>query len=130
MYTPCQYIQIYVFIDLHEAYFCFFPKLLQEWLLRFKYTHTTNRIMPVVWTIENITQLERVNNKFMCAVDLWLDNITAGFITKFAVDTAKSYTIAEQYLLRGPRGRYIMSLYTSIKIVLHDKCVMTMESDN
>jgi hypothetical protein len=24
-YTLCQYLQRYVFIDLHEAYFCFFP---------------------------------------------------------------------------------------------------------
>jgi hypothetical protein len=23
-YTPCQYLQRYVFTDLHEAYFCFF----------------------------------------------------------------------------------------------------------
>jgi hypothetical protein len=66
----------------------------------------------------------------MCAVDFWLDNITAGFITEFAVDTMKSYTVAEKDFLKGPRGRYIRSLYTSIKILLHDKGVMTMESDN
>jgi len=29
-------------------------------------------------------------------VDFWLDNIIAGFITKFAVDTVKSYTAAEK----------------------------------
>jgi hypothetical protein len=74
--------------------------------------------------------LERVNNKFMRAVDFWLDNITAGFITEFAVDTMKSYTTAEKDFLKGPRGRYIRSLYTSIKILLHDKGMMTMESDN
>jgi hypothetical protein len=74
--------------------------------------------------------LERVNNKFTCAVDFWLDNITAGFITEFAVDTMKSYTVAEKDFLKGPRGRYIRSLYTSIKILLHDKGMMTMESDN
>jgi hypothetical protein len=55
----------------------------------------------------------------------------AGFITEFAVDTTKSYTIAaEKEFLKGPRGRYIRSLYMSIKILLHDKGVMTMESDN
>jgi hypothetical protein len=95
MYTPCQYLQRYVFTDLHEAYFCFFPKLLQEWLLRLKDTHPTNQIRKVVCTAKNIAWLERVNNKFTCAVDFWLDNITAGFITKFAVDTTKSYTVAE-----------------------------------
>jgi hypothetical protein len=61
-------------------------------------------------------RLERVNNKFMHAVDFWLDNIIAGFITKFVVDTVKSYTAAEQEFLKGPRGRYIQSLYMSIKI--------------
>jgi hypothetical protein len=41
-----------------------------------------------------------------------------------------SYTFAEKEFLKGPRGRYIRSLYTSIKILLHDKGVMTMELDN
>jgi hypothetical protein len=42
----------------------------------------------------------------------------------------KSYTIAENDFLKGPRGRYIRNLYTSIKILLHDKGVIIMESDN
>jgi hypothetical protein len=59
-----------------------------------------------------------------------LDNIIAWFITKFLVDIVKSYTVAEHDFLKGPIGRYIISLYTSIKILLYDKGVMTMESDN
>jgi hypothetical protein len=59
-----------------------------------------------------------------------LDNIVAGFITEFEVDTVKSYTIVENDVLKGPRGRYIRSLYTSIKILFHDKGVMTMESNS
>jgi hypothetical protein len=66
----------------------------------------------------------------MRAVDFWLDSIIAGFIIDFAVDTAKSYIVIEKYFLKGPRGRYIRSLYTSINILLHDKGVMTMESHN
>jgi hypothetical protein len=62
-------------------------------------------------------------------VNFWLDSIIAGFIIDFAVDTTKSYTFVEHEFLKGPRGRYIRSLYTSIKILLHDKGVMTMESD-
>jgi hypothetical protein len=77
-----------------------------------------------------IVQLQQVNNKFMCAVDFWLDNIVAGFITEFAVDTVKSYSATEKEFLKGPRGRYIRSLYTSIKILLYNNGVMTMESDN
>jgi len=74
--------------------------------------------------------LERVNNKFTCAVEFWLDNITLGFITEFVVDTKNSYTATENDFLRVPRGRYIRSLYTSIKILLHDQWMMTMESDS
>ena len=51
-------------------------------------------------------------------MDLWLESVTAGFITEFPIDTAKSYTVAEQNFLRGTGGRYIMSLYTSIKILV------------
>jgi hypothetical protein len=61
-------------------------------------------------------------------VDFWLDNIIARFITEFAMDTMNSYIVVEKYLLKGPRGMYIRSLYTSINILVHDKCVMTMES--
>jgi hypothetical protein len=63
-------------------------------------------------------------------VDFWLDNIVVGFIIEFAVDIVKSYNAAEQEFLRGPRGRYIRSLYTYIKRLLYNKGVMTMESDN
>jgi hypothetical protein len=48
-------------------------------------------------------QLERVNNTFMHIVDFWIDIIIAGFITKFVVDTTKSYTAAEKDFLKGPK---------------------------
>jgi hypothetical protein len=75
-----------------------------------------------------IVLLQQVNNKFTHAIDLWLDSIVAGFITEFVVDTTKSYTTTEKDFLKGPRGRYIRSLYTSIKILLYGKSVITMES--
>jgi hypothetical protein len=77
-----------------------------------------------------IMQLQQVNNIFTRTVYFWLDNIVAGFITEFAVDTVKSYIATEQEFLKGPRGRYIISLYTSINILLYNNGVMTMESDN
>jgi hypothetical protein len=63
-------------------------------------------------------------------MDFWLDIIIVGFITEFVVDTAKPYTTAKKYFLKGPRGWYIKSLYTSIKILLQDKGVMTRESES
>jgi hypothetical protein len=71
--------------------------------------------------------LERVSNKFKRVVDFWLDNITARFITEFAKYKMNSYTISERDFLRGPRGRYVKSLYTLIKIFSHGKGIMTME---
>jgi hypothetical protein len=77
-----------------------------------------------------IEQLQQVNNKFTHAIEFWLDSIVVGFIIEFAVDPMKSYNAAEQEFLRRPRGRYIRLLYTSIKILLYKKGVMTMGSDN
>jgi hypothetical protein len=48
----------------------------------------------------------------MRVVDFWLDNIIARFITEFVVDTTKSYTVAENDFRKGPRGRYVISMYT------------------
>jgi hypothetical protein len=68
-----------------------------------------------------------VNNKFTHVVDFWLDSIVVGFITEFVVDTTKSCSAVEKEFLCIPRGRYIKSLYTSIKILLYNKGVMTMD---
>jgi hypothetical protein len=36
----------------------------------------------------------------------------------------KSYNVVEKDFLKAPRGRYIRSLYTSIKILLYNNGVM------
>jgi hypothetical protein len=76
---------------LHEVFFCDFPHILQEWIKILKDNHPTNQIRQLEWNPEEIVQLQQVDNKFTRAVDFWLDNIVAGFITEFAVDTMKSY---------------------------------------
>jgi hypothetical protein len=118
-----------VFSDLHEVFFCDFLHFLQQWLLSLKDNHLTNRIRQLDRNHVEIMQLPRVNNKFMCTTDLWLDSIVAGFIIEFVVDTAKYYNATKKDFLKGTRGRYIRSLYTSIKILLYKNNVMTMESD-
>jgi hypothetical protein len=100
--TPHKYLDKYVFSDLHEVFFCDFPHVLQEWILRLKENHMTNQIRQLEWNPVEIAQLQQVDNKFTRAVDFWLDSIVAGFITEFAVDTAKSYNAAEKEFLRGP----------------------------
>jgi len=83
-----------LFSDLDEVLLCDFLHVFQEWLLRSKDNHPTNRIRQLEWNPMDIMQLEQVNNKFTRAVDFWIDNIVAGFITEFAVDTTKSYSVA------------------------------------
>ena len=129
-FKPIQYLERYVFNKIHESFFSEFPTLLQEWITRLKDTHPMNRVRSVEWIEENIARLKRVTNKFMHTVYFWLDNIVVWYITEFGVDTSKSYSVAEKFFLKGPRGRYIRLLYTSIKILLHDKGVLTMELDN
>jgi hypothetical protein len=96
-----------------------------------KDNHPTNQmIRNIEWHPMEIVQLQQVNNKFTRTIYFWLDSIVAGFITEFELDTMKSYTTAKKDFLKGPRGRYMRSLYTSINILLYDKGVMTMESDS
>jgi hypothetical protein len=95
-----------------------------------KDNHPTNWIRSIEWTTKNITHLEKVNNKFTWTVNFSLDNMIAGFITEFGVYTVKSYSVAKQDALKGQIGRYIISVYMLIKILLHDKGMMTMESNN
>jgi hypothetical protein len=48
--TPHKYLEKYVFTDLHEVFFCDFPHLLQEWILRLKDNHAMNWIRQLEWT--------------------------------------------------------------------------------
>ena len=128
--TPHKYLDKYVFSNLHEVFFYDFPHVLQEWLLRLKDNHPMNQIIQIKWNPVEITQLQQVDNKFTRTVDFWLESILAGFITEFAVDIAKSYNTIDKDFLKGPRGRYIRYMYTSIKILLCNNDVMTMELDN
>jgi hypothetical protein len=76
-----------------------------------------------MWRSHNYNKL--ITN--LHTIDFWLDNIVVGFITEFAVDTVKSCTAEERDFIKGPRGMYMRSLYTSIKILLYDNGVITMD---
>jgi hypothetical protein len=99
---PRKYLDKYVFIDLHELFFCDFPHILQEWIKILKDNHPKNRIRQFEWNPEEIAQLQQVDNTFTRAVDFWLDNIVSRFIIEFVVNTMKSYNTSEQELLKGP----------------------------
>jgi hypothetical protein len=50
-------------------------------VIEVKINHPTNRIRQLEWNPVEIAKLQQVNNKFTCAIDFWLDNIVAGYIT-------------------------------------------------
>lgn len=78
---------------------------------------------PVMWTPELVHRLEASEDKIACIVDHWLDRIIGGFITDFTIDTLVSYSEVERHFLKGPRGKYIKSLNTWIKMLLCEKWV-------
>ena len=63
-------------------------------------------------------RLEASKDKIARIVDHWLDWIIGGFIIEFRVDTSVSYSEVEQRFLKGPRGKYVKSLNTWIKMLL------------
>ena len=77
-----------------------------------------------MWTPELVHRLEASEDNIMHDVDHWLDRIIGGFITEFAVDTSVNYSEAERCFLRGPRGKYVKSLNTWIKMILREKWIM------
>ena len=72
---------------------------MHEWLAKFtsKKTNFQGRELTS-WIIELIHELQEIDNKASWVVEVWLDCILEGYITKFAVDTNKSFSEAEREL--------------------------------
>ena len=52
-----------------------------------------------------------------------------GYITDFIVDTVKYYSHAEREFFKGPRGRFMLSWQLSIKMLICEKGILKMNSD-
>ena len=76
-----------------------------------------------------IQQLKEVNNKESRAFKVWHDRILEEYITKFVVDTVKSYSDVEREFFKGPRGRFLLSLQLWIKMLRYEKGILKMNSD-
>jgi len=91
------WLQDYIYSDLHEIFFCEFPIILSEWLLRLCEYNATWRIDgPREWTLELIQQLKELSNLISCAIDFWIDSILRGYITEFAIEYTRSYSTTER----------------------------------
>ena len=76
---------------------------------------------PIVWILELVKLLEASENNITRVVDHQNNRILEGFITEFLIDTCTSYSEEECRYFKGPRGKYVKSLKTSIKILLCEK---------
>ena len=81
------------------------------------------------WTLELIQELQETDNKASRAVEVWLDSILEGYITEFVVDTNKSFSKAEKEFFNGPRGRFLLSLQLSIKLLVYEKGILKMDKE-
>ena len=115
----------YIFTDIHEIFFGGIHQELYEWLARLTDTHFKVRLIPpMVWTLPLIKKVKRVDNAMSRAVDHWFDNTIGGYITEFVVDRLESYSQAERYFFKGPRGKNFHFLKLKIKMLLHEKNIL------
>ena len=99
-----KWLDRYIHDGPHEWFFCEFPIILYEWLVKFAYKKKNFQGgEPTSWTLELIQELQETDNKASQAVEVWLDSILEGYITKFAVDTNNSFSEAEREFFRTKR---------------------------
>ena len=123
------WIQRYIFTDLHDIFLATFPSKWHAWLSRLVESKTsTHSDRPAEWTPELIQRLKRTNNPISRAVDFWLISVLEGFVTEFTVDTLKAYNEAERYFLKGYHGKYLNSLSLWIKMLLCEKGILRLDA--
>ena len=83
----------------------------------------------IVWTLELIQAVKNLDNPLTRTLDFWLTSVLEGFVTEFAVEQRKSFSEDERYFFKGYRGKYLKCLNLSIKMLLHEKGVMDLVSD-
>jgi hypothetical protein len=118
----------YIFTDIHEIFFGGIHKELYEWLARLADTQFEIISRPlVVWTVELIKKVKRVYNTVSRAMDIWFDSTIGGYITEFSIDRVESYSQAERYFFKGPRGKFLHFLKLRIKMLLHEKNILKIQ---
>ena len=58
-----------------------------------------------------------------------LDKILEGYNTDFVVYTIKSYRDMEREFFHGPRGRFLLSLQLWIKMLICEKGILKMNTE-
>ena len=102
---------------------------LYDWLSKLTDKHVFKKKRNIVWTLELIHTMKSVDNSISWVVDFWLASLLEGFITEFVVDQRKSFSEAERYFFKGYHGQYLNSLNLSLKMLLYEKGVLDIFSD-
>jgi hypothetical protein len=119
------WLERYIFTDIHEIFFGGIHRELYEWLARLANTQFEIRSRPpVVWTLTLIKNVKRADNVVSRVVDPWFDSTIEGYITEFVVDRVESYSQVERYFFKGPRGKFVHFLKLKIKMLLHEKNIL------
>jgi hypothetical protein len=122
------WLEKYIFIDIHEILFGGIHQELYERLARLSDTQFELRIRPpVVWMTMLVKKVKRVDNIISRAVDHWFDSTIGGYIIEFVIDRVESYNQAERYFLKGPQGKILHFLKLKIKMLLHEKNVLKIQ---
>jgi hypothetical protein len=101
------WLEKYIFTDIHKIFFGGIHQELYEWLARLADTQFDIRSrLPVAWTSELIKKVKRVDNTVSWVVDHWFDSTIGGYITEFVVDRVESYSQAERYFSRDLEGNF------------------------
>ena len=122
------WLQKHIFTDLHAIFFVTYANELYDWLSRLNDKHVFKKKQNIVWTPELIHTMKSVDNAISWAVDFWFEILLEGFITEFVIDQRKSFSEAERYF-KGCHGKYLNSLNLFLKMLLYEKGVLDIFSD-
>ena len=123
------WLQKHIVTDLHAIFFVTFGNELYDWLSKLTDRNIFKKKRNIVWTLELIQTMQNLDNPITRAMDFWLVSVLGGFVTEFAVDQRKSFSEAERYFFKGYRGKYLRSLNLSLKMLLYEKGVMDLVSN-
>ena len=117
-----------IFTNIHKIFYGGIHRELYKWLARL--VDTQFEIIarpPMVWTSTLIKKVKRVDSVVSREVDHCFDSTIGGYITKFVVDRVESYSQAERYLFKGPRGKFLYFMKLHIKMLLHEKNILNIQ---
>ena len=119
------WVDHYIYTDIHEILFAKFPIVLHEWLSILVRRKKNFKIRESLeWSDQLVCEVTIVSNTISRAVDFLVDIILQGYITKFVVEAITSYSEAERIFFQGPQRIYLLSLSTWINMLVYEKGIV------